>query len=156
MQLLGRISQHFSWHEVLFSQTASSKGIKNIPTPLAAANLKAVALLCLEPTRTHFGKPARVTSGYRSPALNKAIGGSMTSNHSIGCASDFEIPGIDNHKVAEWMVKNLPDWDEIILEDYTPGDPNSGWIHVAIRPDENRRKILTWNRRDGYKKGLVK
>ena len=77
----------------------------------------------------------------------------MTSNHSIGCAVDGEIKGLDNYEVADWCVKNLPHFDEVILEKYTGG--NTGWIHLAMRPENNRRKVLTW---DGvnYMKGLVR
>ena len=153
--LSGQVSKHFTWHELLFSQTAQSKGIKNYPSLMATANLTRVALTCLEPARRHFDRSAKITSGYRSPALNRAIGGSMTSNHSIGCAADFEIRGVDNYEVAKWMAENLPTFDEIILEAYTSGQPNSGWIHVAVRPEANRKKVLTWDRKK-YMQGLVK
>jgi len=153
--LRGQASEFFTWHELLRSSEATRLGISNQPSLSAASNLTRVAILGLDPTRRHFGKPAAPSSGYRSPALNKAIGGSTTSNHSIGCATDFEIPGVDNYEVADWMTKNIPNFDEIILERYTPGKPNSGWIHFAMRPENNRRKILTW---DGkiYMRGLVR
>jgi len=155
-KLTGKISPHFLWRELLHSDTAQRKGISNSPSLMAASNLTRVAYFGVEPARIHFGKWAKVTSGYRSPALNRAIGGSMTSNHSIGCAIDFEIPGIDNYTVCKWMSENLKNFDEIILEGYTAGDPNSGWIHVAVRPEANRKKVLTWNRGQGYRKGLIR
>lgn len=152
--LTGKISPHFTWNEFLRSNTARRRGISNQPSPIAAANMVRVAYECLEPARVHFGKSYTTTSGYRSPALNRAIGGSMTSNHSIGCAHDGEIKGVDNFALASWMVANLPNFDEVILEGYTGG--NSGWVHVAIRPENNRRKILTWNKAQGYRKGLIR
>ena len=153
MALIGKISPHFTWQELLKSSTAQRRGISNEPSPMAAANLARLSYMLLEPVREHFGRPYSTTSGYRSPALNRAIGGSMTSNHSIGCAVDGEIRGIDNYDVAEWCVNNLPHFDEVILEKYTGG--NTGWIHLAMRPENNRRKVLTW---DGvnYMKGLVR
>lgn len=153
-RLTGRISPHFTWNEMLQSNTASRLGISNQPSLFAASNLTRLAYMGIEPVRKHFGKPARVTSGYRSPSLNRAIGGSVTSNHSIGCAVDFELTDVDNYDVALWMTKNLPEFDEIILEAYT-GEPNSGWIHCAIRPENNRHRTMTWDRKK-YMKGLVK
>lgn len=153
MALTGKASPHFTWNEFLYSKTAAARRISNQPSLMAAANLTRVAYTGLEPARRHFGRSAKVTSGYRSPSLNRAIGGSMTSNHSIGCAVDFEIPGVDNYEVALWLTKNLDTFDEIILEAYTGG--NTGWIHCAVRPENNRGKILTWDRKT-YKKGLIR
>ena len=153
MALIGKISPHFTWQELLKSNDARKYRISNQPSPMAAANLARLSYLVLEPLRTHFGRPYVPSSGYRSPALNKAIGGSDTSNHSLGCAVDGEFKGIDNYEVAEWCAKNLPHFDEVILEQYTGG--NTGWIHLALRPENNRRKVLTW---DGvnYMRGLVR
>ena len=134
-------------------------GIRNIPSPLAAANLSRVTDRALEPIRSHFGKPFKITSGYRGPALNAKVGGSATSNHCLGCAVDGEIKGIPNYDVAKWAAENLDYWDEIILEAYHSSDPNSGWIHLAVRPGgekANRKKVLTWNRADGYRRDLIK
>jgi len=77
--------------------------------------------------RDKFG-PVIISSGYRSKELNAAIGGSVTSQHSIGEAADFEVPGLDNKKLADWIKDNLK-FDQLILEFYKDGDPNSGWVH---------------------------
>lgn len=151
--LSGRLSPNFTWREMLHSDTARREGISNQPSLFAASNLTRLAYQGLEPVRSHFGKSITPSSGYRSPALNLAIGGSLTSNHSVGCACDFEIIGVDNFEVAKWITKNIDIFDEVILEAYTGG--NTGWIHLAIRPENNRRKILTWDRKT-YKKGLIK
>lgn len=80
--------------------------------------------------RDHFAKPVTVSSGYRSPKVNAKAGGASTSQHVRGQAADMEIPGVSNYEVALWISKNL-DFDQLILEFYTPGEPNSGWVHVS-------------------------
>lgn len=139
---MANLSKHFTMAEFTRSQTAIRRGINNRPTP---AHLEAMKLLCervLEPVREHFGKPVRITSGYRSAALNRKIGGSQTSQHSRGEAADFEIPGIDNRTVAKWIRDNLR-FDQLILEGAKRGDPNAGWIHVSYRGDRARMDVLT-------------
>jgi hypothetical protein len=118
-------------------------------------------LLCdkvLQPVREHFAKSVRVTSGYRSEALCEAIGSSKTSQHAKGQAADFEITGIDNKELAEWIIDNL-DFDQIILEFYTEGDANSGWVHCSYKMHDNRKQVLRASRKDGkthYTHGLTK
>lgn len=139
---MANLSKHFTLAEFTRSQTATRHGISNRPTP---AHLDAMKLLCervLEPVREHFGRPVRITSGYRSAALNRKIGGSQTSQHSRGEAADFEIPGIDNRTVAKWIRDNLR-FDQLILEGAKRGDPNAGWIHVSYRADRARMDVLT-------------
>ncbi|OUW63895.1 MAG: hypothetical protein CBD61_01290 [Pelagibacteraceae bacterium TMED201] len=97
-----------------------------------------------------------MTSGYRSPELCEAIGSSKTSQHAKGQAADFEITGIDNKVLAEYIIDNL-DFDQIILEFYTDGDPNSGWVHCSYK-DDNRKQVLRASRVDGktrYTNGLT-
>lgn len=137
-----RLSDHFTLEEFTKSQTAIRRGIRNNPT---AAHREAMVLLCefvLEPVRTHFGRPVRITSGYRSAALNRAINGSDSSQHSKGEAADFEIPGVSNREVAKWIEANLR-FDQLILEGYKKGDPNSGWIHVSYSASRARKDVLT-------------
>jgi len=156
-----KLSKHFQLSEFTKSQTASRRGIRNVPT---GAQVSALKLLCekvLEPVREHYGKPVIISSGYRSPALNRAIGGSLTSQHSKGEAADFEIPGVSNAEVCRWMEKNL-NYDQLILEFYTPGLPNSGWVHVSYSANRMRNQELTarrvrkWGRmRTEYVAGIV-
>lgn len=139
---MANLSKHFTLAEFTRSQTATRRGISNRPTP---AHLEAMKLLCervLEPVREHFGRPVRITSGYRSAALNRAIGGASSSQHSKGEAADFEIPGIDNRAVAKWIEANLQ-FDQLILEGAKRNDPNAGWIHVSYSRDRARRSVLT-------------
>ena len=133
-----RLSKHFTLAEFTRSNTASRRGIDNTPS---AKHIAAMKLLCeevLEPLRAHFGgRPVRVTSGFRSPALCRAIGSSSRSQHAKGEAVDFEIPGVSNYEVACWIRDNLT-FDQLILECYTQGSPNSGWIHVSYRKGRAR------------------
>ena len=134
------ISKHFTLDELMKSQTALRLGLDNTPV---AEELEALAQLCekvLEPIREHYGLPVVVSSGYRSPAVNKAIGSKSTSQHTKGEAADIEIPGIDNLELYYWIAINA-DFDQAILEYYT-GEPSSGWVHVSYTGDENRRQTL--------------
>lgn len=126
-----QLSKNFHLSEFTRSQTASRQNILNVPNSL---HIKALQLLCqkvLQPIRDHFDKPVIISSGYRSPELNRAIGGSPKSQHMKGEAADFEIHGIDNYELAKWIEKNL-NYDQLILEFYTGG--NSGWVHVGYSP----------------------
>ena len=137
-----RLSDNFTLREFTRSQTAERRGISNMPT---AAHLRAMQLLCvkvLEPARAHFGRPVRVTSGYRSGELNRAIGGSPTSQHCNGEAADWEVPGVDNRRVAKWVEANLT-FDQLILEGHRASDPNSGWIHTSYSETRARKQVLT-------------
>lgn len=148
-----QLSPHFSLAEFTASATASSHRIANTPD---AAQIAAMKLLCakvLEPLRAHFGKPVRITSGFRSPRLCLAVGSSATSQHARGEAADLEIPGIDNVTVAGFIRDRLP-FDQLILENYVRGRPNSGWIHVSYRDGRLRKETLTYSRR-AYFNGLL-
>jgi putative chitinase len=93
----------------------------------------------LEPVRAKFG-PVTINSSYRAPLVNTAVGGSKTSQHVNGQAIDFEVKGVDNKKVADWIGDNL-EFDQVILEFYTAGDKNSGWVHASIKKGGGNRKV---------------
>ena len=124
-KLPDRISEHFTLAEMMRSQTATRRGIDNTPTRAQFESLRLLATNVLEPVRAHFGKPVRITSGYRGPALNAAIGGAPSSQHCKGEAVDFEIPGVENRRVAKWIRDNLA-FDQLILEGAKASDPNAG------------------------------
>jgi zinc D-Ala-D-Ala carboxypeptidase len=154
-----QLTPNFSLRELTFSQTAVRRGIDNMPDELTITRLRRVCENVLEPVRAHYGRPVRVTSGYRSPALNAAIGGSTTSQHSLGEAVDFEVPGVSNLDVCRFIAAGkLPNgFDQLILEAYTPGDPNSGWIHCSWSSRRARLHILTMRMvggRANYLQGL--
>ena len=134
-----QLTEHFTLEELTVSPTAKKLGLPNTPTAEHIENMKYCCEKILEPVRTHFGKPVQVNSSYRAPAVNKAVGGSKTSQHVNGQAIDFEIPGIDNKTVADWVADNL-EFDQVILEFYTAGDKNSGWVHASIKKEGGNRK----------------
>jgi hypothetical protein len=98
--------------------------------------------MVLQPVRNHFGKSVTVNSGYRSPEINAAVGGSKTSDHCKGQAADIEIDGLPNPELAQWIMDNL-DYTQLILEFYTQGQPNSGWVHVSYDPNNLKKQELT-------------
>lgn len=136
-----QLTEHFTLEELTVSPTAKKLGLPNTPTAEHIANMKYCCEKILEPVRAKFGK-VQVNSSYRAPAVNKAVGGSKTSQHVNGQAIDFEVPGVDNKKVADWVADNL-EFDQVILEFYTAGDKNSGWVHASIKKEGgNRRERL--------------
>jgi len=138
------------------SQTALREGIDNTPQGEHLDSAKALFENVVQRVRDNFGTTV-INSGYRSPALNKAVGGSATSQHCKGEAADIECPGIANAEVAQWIVDNC-DFDQVILEFYTPGIPDSGWVHVSYKTADNRKSILTAMKENGktvYKPGLI-
>jgi zinc D-Ala-D-Ala carboxypeptidase len=152
-----KLTSNFSLTELTRSQTATRKGIDNTPNAEQLANLTALCECVLQPVRNYFGMVVRISSGLRVPELNSAIGGSTTSDHCKGMAADIEVPGVDNLALAEWVVKNL-EFRQVILEFYTPGIPDSGWVHVSYNPSDNKKQALTATKKDGktvYLLGLV-
>ena len=150
-----KLSKNFKISEYTKSQTAIRKGIDN---SLSEDHLKSAMKLfekVVQPVRENFG-PTVINSGYRSPELNKAIGGSKTSQHCKGEAVDLECVNASNADVARWIESNL-NFDQLILEFYTPGDPRSGWVHVSYKDGKNRKSVLTASKVKGktvYTKGL--
>jgi hypothetical protein len=151
-----RLSKNFTLQEYTKSQTALRQGIDNDCSDIHRHYAKLLFRNVVQPVRDNFGVTV-VNSGYRSPALNKAIGGSATSQHCKGQAVDIECPGVSNFDVAKYIEQNL-DFDQLILEFYTPGVPDSGWVHVSYNPDGNRKSVLTAMKENGktvYKTGLI-
>ena len=153
----GYLTKNFAYQEMIKSSTASRLGISNDATREHVINLVNLCNFILQPVREEFGV-IRINSGYRSPALNKAVGGSKTSQHCNGEAADFESSRISNPELAAWVAKHL-DFDQLILEFYDGKDPHSGWVHCSYKKDDtNRGSILTALRVGGktqYKKGLL-
>jgi hypothetical protein len=152
----GHLTKNFGYQEMIKSSTADRLGISNDASREHVINLVNLCNFILQPVREEFGV-IRINSGYRSPALNKAVGGSKTSQHCNGQAADFESFSTPNPDLALWITKNL-DFDQIILEFYDGVDPNSGWVHCSYNLMGNRRKILTaLKTKNGvvYKNGFV-
>ena len=152
-----QLTANFSLAEMIKSETALRKGLDNTPGEVEIGNLGILCKNVLQPVRDHFAKGVKVNSGYRSPEVNAAVGGSKTSDHCRGQAADIEIPGVANADVAQWIADNL-EYTQLILEFYTPGVPDSGWVHVSYDPKDLKKQNLTATRKDGktvYLPGLV-
>lgn len=146
-----KLSANFTLKELTKSDIAIRKGISNEPNTDEIEKLKLLCETILQPVRDKFG-PVTVTSGYRSPELCQAIGSSVNSQHTKAEAVDFEVEGVDNADVAYWIKDNIPNWDQMILEFYTPGQPNSGWIHCSITSKLERKQFLSAYKEDGKTK----
>ena len=144
------LSRNFTLSELIKSDTAIRKGINNNPNAEQIEKLKGLCEKILQPVRDHFGR-VKVTSGFRSPELCTAIGSSVNSQHAKAEAADFEVMGTDNAELADWINKNL-DYDQLILEFYTPGEPNSGWIHCSYTSDQPRKQFLHAYKSEGKTK----
>ncbi len=144
------LSRNFTLSELIKSDTAIRKGINNNPNAEQIEKLKLLCENILQPVRDHFGR-VKVTSGFRSEALCLAIGSSANSQHAKAEAADFECIGVDNTELSDWINKNLP-YDQLICEFYTPGEPNSGWIHCSYVPDGRRASYLWAYKSEGKTK----
>ena len=129
------MNNYFTNNELTDSETAKRLRIKNEPTKEQWINLFAIRDNVLNPLREKFGKPIRITSGFRSTELNKAVGGKSTSQHTKGEAVDITaINKADNKELFE-LCKTL-DFDQLLNEhDYS-------WIHVSYRKSGNRNQVL--------------
>ena len=139
------------------SETALRKGLDNTPGEAEIDNLRRLCEEVLQPVREHYGMGVKVNSGFRHPNVNAAVGGSTTSDHCKGMAADIEIPGVPNAELAQYIADNLT-FRQVILEFYTPGVPDSGWVHVAFNPADNKKQVLTAMKENGktvYKPGLI-
>lgn len=151
------LTTNFSLHELTKSETALRLDLDNTPDEQATENLRLLCEMVLQPVRDHYGKGVKVNSAYRSPESNAAVGGSKTSDHCKGMAADIEIPGVANADLAQWIMDNL-DYTQLILEFYTPGIPDSGWVHVSYDPANLKKQELTATKVAGktqYLPGLV-
>lgn len=130
-----QLSHHFSLSEFTQSNTARARGIDNTPSLAVVSNLQQLCIHVLEPLRMHVGGPIRINSGYRCPALNRAVGGVANSQHLTGEAADIHIPSKETgRKWMKWIIATLP-FDQLIWE--------QGWIHVSFRQDgKNRGQVI--------------
>ena len=138
-----QLSKNFSLKELTASQTAERMGLDNNPSEAQVENLRLLCERVLQPVRDHFNKVVTISSGYRSEILSRKIGSSSKSQHCLGMAADFEIFSVTNNEVSDWIKENLM-FDQLILEYWQPGDPNSGWIHCSYNSEinSNRKEYL--------------
>ena len=146
-----KLTANFSLNELTKSQTAERKGIDNTPSTEHQENLKKLCENVLQPMRDHFEQVVSVSSGYRSPELCTAIGSKITSQHARGEAADFEIFGLSNKELADWIHYNT-NYDQLILEYWKESDPNSGWVHCSYSESNNRRQYLRAYKENGKTK----
>ena len=137
-----KLTENFTLAELTKSETALRKGLNNEPTQNIISSLQALAFHVLQPIRNHYGKGVKVNSGYRSPEVNASVGGSKTSDHCKGQAADIEIPGVPNKELALYIRDNL-EYTQLILEAYTEGVPDSGWVHVSYDPNNLKKQVMT-------------
>lgn len=139
-----KLSEHFTLGEM--TRSNSHPEVYNIPSHEAIANLKRVCSW-LEVLRERYGKPIVINSGYRSPQLNKKIGGVPTSNHLTGCAVDIRVADMEQLIRYAAILLNYSDeskqnFDELLIEKNRYG---AIWLHFAVRPKDNRRKVAFIN-----------
>lgn len=152
------LTNNFSLHEMIKSETAIRKDMDNTPhNDDVVQNLTTLCEQVLQPLRDVYGVGIKVNSGYRSPDVNAAVGGSRTSDHCKGQAADIEIPGVANADLAQYISDNF-DFTQLILEFYTQGVPDSGWVHVSYDSNNLKKQVMTAVRQSGktvYLQGLV-
>lgn len=152
-----QLSKNFTLSEMTKSETALRHGMDNTPGDAEVANLQLLVDNVLQPVRDHYQRGVKINSGFRHPEVNAKVGGSKTSDHCKGMAADIEIPGVPNHELAKWISENL-DYTQLILEFYTLGIPDSGWVHVSYDPANIKKQELTAVKQNGktvYLPGLV-
>lgn len=136
------ISKNFTLEELTASATATAKGIRNNPGQTDIINLCALVHKVLQPLREAMGHPIKIGSGFRSLALNMAVGGVSNSQHMRGEAADLCIDG-DIQKGKRWFewIKTHCEFDQLIWEK----NPKTGnyWVHVSYRADGKNRKKVT-------------
>ncbi|SDQ53461.1 Peptidase M15 [Pseudomonas sp. UC 17F4] len=142
-----QLSAHFSLAEMITSETAARRGIDNNPEAQVISNLQRLCTV-LEEVRRLVGRPIRVSSGYRSQALNKAIGGSPRSAHTLGLAVDINVTGLAPSELARRIKDSEVMFDQLILE-------YDQWVHFGLSTQVPRRQVLTIRRGSGYLPGLV-
>lgn len=145
-----KLSKNLSLSEVTKSNTAKRLGIDNTPSQEVIENLKQTAEKIFQPIREYFDCPIHVSSGYRSPELNRAIGGSRTSEHCLGFALDLDQDGMDspitNADIFNYAHQYLK-FNQLIWE--FGDDENPGWVHISYQEGKNRNQVLRAVKIDG-------
>ena len=133
---------YFTINEMIASETAKKQKIDNTPSEAVKANLQALITNVLNPAREIYGRPITVSSGYRCPELNKAVGGVSTSQHVTGHAADL-VPATVNGSIAEIFAACVAvgKFDQLIIEQNSKG---TKWVHVSYDPTKNRHQMLSY------------
>ena len=132
------LSKNYSLNEMCRSNTARVKGLPNVPNAEQVKNLQQLCKNVLQPLRDHLGKPVVINSGFRSQAVNMAVGGAKNSQHMKGEAADIKCKDYPYAKmIYAWIMDNLK-FDQVILE----RKGNAVWVHVSFRAGQNRQQAL--------------
>lgn len=133
-----KLSKNFALSEITHSNTAKRLGIENEPTETHLQNMQHLVDDLLQPLRDAVG-PIRISSGYRNPSLNRAIGGSRSSQHCKGQALDVQFWSkgkMDNKVIYDWILQSKLEFDQMINEfDFA-------WIHISLKAEDNRKQVL--------------
>ena len=140
-----KLTTNFHLWELVKSSTADRLGIDNTPNAEEIRNLQTLCEKILQPARDALG-PIKISSGFRSEELNRAVGGVSNSDHRLGFAADVIPASVSTRRLAEWVDQNCPEFDQVILEFGTLEDPN--WIHLSAAP-RNRKEVLRATSEDG-------
>ena len=122
------LSDHFSLEELVFSQAAARKGLANDLNAFHLAALKRLCVTLLEPLREALGRPLKISSGYRSPAVNRAVGGAPESAHLKGCAADVTAQGLTPEQIGQIALAHKLPFQQLIAE-------FGSWVHLSV-PDK--------------------
>lgn len=145
-----KISEHLELAELIRSESAKRLGVSNMPTEEHLANLKILAEKVFEPIRNNFRCPIYISSGYRSQALNNAIGGAKGSHHMKGMAIDIDMDGTDNEvtnsQIFDYIKKNIT-FTQLIWE--FGNNKNPDWVHVSYDKDNLKNEILKATKQNG-------
>lgn len=137
-----KLSKYFTLYEMTRSQKASQRNILNVPNDAQIENLIELCICVLDRIRETVGRPIMVTSGYRSNLLNKAVGGSRTSQHLQGQAADIQVKGMKTEQLFQLILKSGIEFDQCIQEFDT-------WIHISFNKGNNRKQALRAIKRNG-------
>ena len=140
--------KYFTIKELTASTKAKSMGIDNTPTPEVVGNLTALVEAVLDPLREKYGRPIHVSSGYRCPRLNKAVGGAVTSQHTTGEAADIYVSRASELAELFALIYFTLPFDQLIWERGTDEAP--AWVHVSYREGDNRRECLRYDGKRYY------
>lgn len=140
--------KYFTIGELTASTEASKMGIDNTPSPSAVDNLTELVDNVLDPLHEKYGRPIHVSSGYRCPRLNKAVGGSQTSQHVKGEAADIYVTRPKEMAELFSLIYYTLPFDQLIWE--KGNDESPAWIHVSYREGDNRRECLRYDGKRYY------
>lgn len=132
-----KLSDHFTLNEFTYSDTARAQGIDNsVPSDVVLMNLKALCRNVLEPLRLRYGKPIRISSGYRCPKLNNAVGGVASSQHVLGQAADLYVGSREENARLFELIRTMRLPFDQLIDEY-----GMAWVHVSYSP-RNRRQVI--------------